>query len=88
MPKELGSMTLYTDDGPQCLAGNHAPGAWGSQLTSGCASFLNIGYNLLSRRWMGWAIVGLAIVINGGLFIGSLIFLASGRSFEEFGGGG
>jgi hypothetical protein len=48
-------------------------------------AFLNIGYNLHSRRVVGWAIVGLAIVINVGLLIGSLIFLTSGRSFEQFG---
>lgn len=36
---------------------------------------------------VGWAIVGLALVANVGLFIGSLIFLASGQSFEEFSGG-
>lgn len=33
-----------------------------------------------------WAIVGLAVAANVGLFIGSLIFLASGQSFEQFGG--
>lgn len=51
-------------------------------------AFLNIGYKLHSRRMVGWAIVGLAVVINVGLFIGSLIFLASGQSFEQFGRNG
>jgi hypothetical protein len=49
-------------------------------------AFLNIGYHLHSRHLVGWAIVGMAVVVNLGLFIGSLIFLASGQSFEQFGG--
>ncbi len=49
-------------------------------------AFFNIGYHLHSRRVVGWAIVGLAVVFNVGLFIGSLIFLASGQSFEQFRG--
>jgi hypothetical protein len=49
-------------------------------------AFFNIGYQLHSRRKLGWAIVSLAVVINLGLFIGSLIFLASGQSFEQFKG--
>jgi hypothetical protein len=48
--------------------------------------FLNIGYHLHSGRAVGWAIVGFAFVVNVGLFIGSLIFLASGQSFEQFRG--
>jgi hypothetical protein len=46
----------------------------------------NIGYCFNSRRAVGWAIVGIAVVVNLGLFIGSLIFLASGQSFEQFRG--
>ena len=46
--------------------------------------FLNIGYQLHSRRVVGWAIVVMAVAVNGGLFIGSLVFLASGQSFEQF----
>jgi hypothetical protein len=49
-------------------------------------AFFNIGYRLHSRRLVGWAIVSLAVVVNVGLFIGSLIFLASGQSFEQFRG--
>ncbi|MGH9751516.1 MAG: hypothetical protein ACREA2_01930 [Blastocatellia bacterium] len=49
-------------------------------------AFFNIGYHLNSRRVVGWAIVTMAVVINVGLFIGSLIFLASGQSFEQFRG--
>jgi hypothetical protein len=49
-------------------------------------AFFNIGYHLHSRRAVGWAIVSLAVVFNVGLFIGSLIFLASGQSFEQFSG--
>jgi hypothetical protein len=47
---------------------------------------LNIGYHLHTRQVVGWAIVSLAVAANVGLFIGSLIFLASGQSFEEFTG--
>jgi len=49
-------------------------------------AFFNIGYHLHSRRVVGWAIVSMAVVVNVGLFIGSLIFLASGQSFEQFRG--
>ncbi len=49
-------------------------------------AFFNIGYHLHSRRAVGWAIVGAAVAVNVGLFIGSLIFLASGQSFEQFRG--
>lgn len=49
-------------------------------------AFFNMAYHLHTRRALGWAIVGMAIVVNLGLFIGSLIFLASGQSFEQFKG--
>jgi hypothetical protein len=49
-------------------------------------AFFNIGYYFHSRRGVGWAIVSMAVVVNVGLFIGSLIFMASGQSFEEFSG--
>lgn len=49
-------------------------------------AFFNIGYHLHSRRVVGWVIVSLAVVVNVGLFIGSLIFMASGQSFEQFRG--
>lgn len=48
--------------------------------------FLNIVYRLHSGRMVGLAIAGLAVVVNVGLFVGSLIFLASGQSFEQFRG--
>ncbi|MGH9749246.1 MAG: hypothetical protein ACRD6R_04915, partial [Candidatus Polarisedimenticolia bacterium] len=48
--------------------------------------FLNIAYHFHTRRAVGRAIVAVAIVFNTGLFIASLVFLASGRSFEEFSG--
>jgi hypothetical protein len=48
--------------------------------------FLNIWYCLHSGRVVGWAIVVMAVVVNLGLFIGSLIFMASGQSFEQFRG--
>jgi hypothetical protein len=48
---------------------------------------LNVGYQLHSGRW-GWAIAGMSVVVNAGLFVGSLIFMASGESFEQFSGMG
>jgi hypothetical protein len=47
---------------------------------------LNIGYHLHSGRAVGWAIIAIAVVVHVGLFIGSVIFLASGQSFEQFRG--
>lgn len=47
---------------------------------------LNVAYYLHSGRVVGWALVGMTVVVNVGLFIGSLIFLASGQSFEQFRG--
>ncbi len=47
---------------------------------------LSIGYYLHRRRVVGWVIVSAAVAINVGLFIGSLIFFASGQSFEQFRG--
>ncbi len=49
-------------------------------------SLLNIGYRLHSRRAVGMAIVGVAVVFNFALFLGALIFMASGQSFEQFSG--
>ncbi|MGH7615107.1 MAG: hypothetical protein ACREMW_13825 [Gemmatimonadales bacterium] len=49
-------------------------------------ALLNIGYHLHAGRVMGWVIVSMAIVVNVSLFIGSVIFLASGQSFEQFRG--
>lgn len=49
-------------------------------------ALFNISYQLHSRRAVGWAILSMAVVIHLGLFIGSLIFLASGQTFEQFTG--
>lgn len=49
-------------------------------------ALFNIGYALHSRRVVGWALVGTAVVVHAGLFVGSLVFLASGQSFEQFRG--
>jgi hypothetical protein len=47
---------------------------------------LNIGYLGHARPLAGRVMLAAAVLINAGLFVGSLIFLASGRSFEEFSG--
>jgi len=49
-------------------------------------AFFNIGYHLHSRPVVGLVFVSMAVVVNVGLFIGSLIFLANGQSFEQFRG--
>ena len=49
---------------------------------------INIGYHLHSRRIVGWAIVSIAVLFNVALFIGSVVFLLSGQSFEQFSGMG
>ena len=47
---------------------------------------LNVAYLRHSRRLVGWTILTATVAVNGFLFVGSLIFLASGQSFEEFRG--
>lgn len=47
---------------------------------------LNVAYQVNRRRGLGWAIVGATVVVTVALFVGSLVFWASGRSFEEFSG--
>ena len=49
--------------------------------------FLNLAYQLHSRRRVGWAILGFAVVVQGGLFIASLVFMSTGQTFEQFRGG-
>ena len=39
-----------------------------------------------SRRAVGWVLVGMFVAVNLALLAGSLIFLASGQSFEQFRG--
>ncbi len=47
---------------------------------------LNVAYQQHSARGVGWGIVVAAVAVNVGLFVGSVIFLASGQSFEQFRG--
>ena len=49
-------------------------------------ALFTIAYRLHSGRLVGWAIVSLAVVFNLGLFGASLVFLASGQTFEQFSG--
>lgn len=49
-------------------------------------AIFNVGYQLHSRRLVGWVMAGGAIVFSVALFIASLVFLASGQSFEQFSG--
>ncbi len=45
---------------------------------------INIIYLRQPRPMVGWALVGLSVVVNLGLLACSLVFLASGQSFEQF----
>ena len=45
---------------------------------------LNIAYQASSGRSVGRVIAGIAVVFTVGLFVASLVFLASGQSFEQF----
>ena len=47
---------------------------------------LNVLYQLNTRRRVGWAIAGATVTLTGALFVASLIFWASGQSFEQFRG--
>ena len=44
----------------------------------------NIGYGLHRRHWVGWTFVTIGVIAAVGLFIGGVIFMASGQTFEEF----
>jgi hypothetical protein len=46
----------------------------------------NIGHQLHGRPAVGWAMVGLSVLFNIGLFVGAVVFLMSGQSFEQFSG--
>lgn len=45
-----------------------------------------IVYSLHRRRWVGWSAVTMFVIASIGLFIGGVIFMASGQTFEEFSG--
>ena len=75
--------------GPATLALNGAVavallGLGVQNLPLAAPAFFNIGYQLHSRHVVGWTIVGVAVVTNLALFVGSLVFLMSGQSFEQF----
>ncbi len=45
---------------------------------------LSVAYQFHARRVVGWTIVTAVIATNLALFLGSLAFLLSGQSFEQF----
>lgn len=45
-----------------------------------------IAHRVLPPGAIGWTVVSAAVVFNVGLFAASLVFLASGQSFEQFRG--
>jgi hypothetical protein len=47
---------------------------------------LNVLHQLNTRRRVGWAIAGATLMFTAALFVGSLIFWASGQNFEQFRG--
>jgi hypothetical protein len=55
-------------------------------LPLAAGALINIGYQLNTRRFVGWAIVSVAMLLNLALFFGAMIFMLSGQSFEDFSG--
>jgi len=49
-------------------------------------SLFTISHRLRRRPLERWAIVAAASIVMAGLFVASLVFLASGQSFEQFSG--
>ena len=49
-------------------------------------ALVNAAYVLHTRRAVGWALVSVGVVLDLGLFVGALVFWASGQSFEQFRG--
>jgi hypothetical protein len=49
-------------------------------------AMLNVAYQFHTRRVLGWTIVTVAVAANIALFAGSLVFMATGLSFEQFQG--
>lgn len=49
-------------------------------------AMINMAYRSQSGRVTGWIIVAIAIAFNVALFAASLVFMASGQSFEQFSG--
>jgi hypothetical protein len=47
---------------------------------------LNVAYQLHTRRAVGLTILSVAITADLALLVGSLVFLASGQTFEQFSG--
>lgn len=47
-------------------------------------AFLCAAHAVHTRRAVGWTIVGLTVALQLLLFAGSIVFLASGQSFEQF----
>jgi hypothetical protein len=45
---------------------------------------LNIGYQIHERRAVGRGLVTFTVVLYSALFVGAVVFFASGKSFEEF----
>ena len=47
-------------------------------------ALFNSAYALHTRRYLGWTIVTLAAGSTAALLVGSIVFFASGQSFEQF----
>lgn len=46
----------------------------------------NVAHQFLPGGRTAWVIVGVSVLLSGGLFAASLVFMASGQTFEEFSG--
>ena len=85
----------YARDGTRSRVPIVALNAWlgASLLAFGIHNFplavtaaLDIAYALHSRRAAGWTIAALMVAANVALFIGSIVFMLSGQSFEQLQG--
>ncbi len=80
-PGRFGTMTLLNAWLGVCLLGLGL-----HNLPLAAPAALNIAYQCHARRAVGWTIASVAVAANLALFVGSLMFLASGQTFEQFRG--
>jgi hypothetical protein len=57
-----------------------------ANLPLAAPGLITIAYAMQPGRVAGWVLGSLFVAINLALFVGSLVFLASGQSFEQFRG--
>lgn len=83
-PKLAGRLT--SEGGLNAWLGISLLGLGPQNLPLAAPAALNLAYQFHSRRAVGWTIASVAVAANLALFVGSLIFWASGQTFEQFRG--